>query len=831
MIPYSLRAREKHRFFWLQFMVKRKVFRPSRNRRRLSIGLLITFAMLNVRSHAGAQDAAIAMRMQEVLKRFVQETGYQVIGVGSWISGAGYRPGSSDHDMRLLMPRGTSTEVANRTWAEAQGRLRELIQAEFGKQAPGVLSRTHVYPPTQLMIGVENAEDAMERFARYGRLPSLAHTGPVTPSTPAHLAEGLYGAGADAYVQSYERTAGRLFYRYNNKVYTGLTDLAHLGEGLPRFSVSGTANTAAQWATLLQETLHDGQGARPAIKYLQRLEADLVKSRDMARLSTSFPLRDQIRSLIGRLESNPASLAAVERTIKQTAQQAVMEAAFLARYDNAGPLQRRFLQLALDGIQAKNALGKMIETVTSKLPNVSPGQLVQGLILAYATTTTALAIGEGNVGRTLSDSMLPFLSLTPGLMAQITQAILESARETGYEFAAGSQTASDLLEGIFTGLGREGVSDRKYTLEQLVEKIHTEEGLRSFVWARAQEAAARDWGPAGAIHDLGTAEAIFQRCYPAILQAWQMQRELLATEILDLADRLTTQSVVISYQPCPSDLTIGKKVDVTVSVNPTDPKFGEVLTRISKNLRTLLGSSAGAFANVYYRWSPGGKEGSREWTQIYTYAKPGTYPVELEQVIRIGAVNAPRDYALAREIAHKAFVDIRVTSQEKPTETETPEAMGDFVLVKVDNPPAECFDNKLLEKVTSDESSFSGTLCLRYGRPPVRVTWTRPPNAIFPKGEGILTLNMFATEGAEFVTSYIEATCEDGDGNTLQQFVADPPQGTPAAKVDAYLGFSSSYRVAKIRIYFRAEIAGMVSGRWTAAGRKITCYYYQRKKQ
>jgi hypothetical protein len=75
------------------------------------------------------------------------------------------------------------------------------------------------------------------------------------------------------------------------------------------------------------------------------------------------------------------------------------------------------------------------------------------------------------------------------------------------------------------------------------------------VWARAQEAAARDWGPAGAIHDLGTAQAIFARCYPTILAAWQARRELLELEILDLEDALQQEGVRLVYQPCPAQLS------------------------------------------------------------------------------------------------------------------------------------------------------------------------------------------------------------------------------------------------------------------------------------
>ena len=712
---------------------------------------VLAVIVLSAFSHLWAQDTSIAPRMQEVVKRFVSETGYQVIGVGSWIRGTGYQPGRSDHDMRLLLPRGTSPQEAQRAWATAQQRLREMIKQEFGEQAQRILQRTNLYPPSQLMQGVESAEDALERFMRYQRVPNLGYTGPVGPNTPARLTEGLYGPGADAYIKSYERTAGKLFYRDGGKVYAGLTDLTHLSEGVPRYTISGTANTAAQWASHLIDDLEAGREAQRLVKLLERLERDLVKSRDLARLSIDFPLRDQIRSLIAKLKDNPAAVGAMDDAIRQTARRATTEAAILRRYESAGALQRSFLREMLEASDKDNALGKTIGKLKDKFPNVSMDKIIHGLLLVYAAHTTSRAAGEGDIGKAVSESTLPFLGLTASVMAQITQAILESARETGYQFAAGSQTAFDLLEGIFTGLGRAGVSDRSYTLDQLVENIHTEEGLRSFVWARAQEAAARDWGPAGAIHDLGTAEAIFQRCYPAILQAWQMRRELLAMEILDLVDRLEDQSVVLTYQPCPAQIPApDKPVNVTVTAVSTVPNLSESVDRIERNLRTLLGRWARAYVYVGYRWSPGGSEGYRDSEQVYTYSKPGVYQVSVEQVISIGAVNAPRDFPLAREIKRTAMVEIEVTPKEKPS--EPPAAPGDFVLTRVESRKSY-FYGTLKAKEEWSETSYS----LREPDASWKVTWTRPPAVIKPGEKVSITLTFEVSPPTDAADSANEA--------------------------------------------------------------------------
>ncbi len=803
--------------------------------------------VLSAFSHLWAQDASIATRMQEVVRRFVLETGYQIIGVGSWIMGTGYQPGQSDHDMRLLLPRGTSPQEAQRAWATAQQRLREMIKQEFGEQAQRILQRTNLYPPSQLMQGVESAEDALERFMRYQRLPNLGYTGPVGPNTPARLTEGLYGPGADAYIKSYERTAGRLFYRAGDKVYAGLTDLTHLSEGVPRYTISGTANTAAQWASHLIDDLEAGREAQRLIKVLERLERDLVKSRDLARLSTDFPLRDQIRSLIAKLKDNPNAVGAMDDAIRQTARRAATQAAILNRYGNAGTLQRGFLRAMLEASDAGNALGQTIEKVTAKLPNVSMDRVIQGLLLVYAAHTTSRAAGEGDISRAISESTLPFLGLTAGVMTQITQAILESARETGYQFAAGSQTAFDLLEGIFTAVGREGVSDRRYTLDQLVENIHTEEGLRSFVWARAQEAAARDWGPAGAIHDLGTAEAIFQRCYPTILEAWQMRRELLAMEILDLVDRLEDQSVVLTYQPCPAQLPApDKPVNVTVTAATTGTELSESVARIGRNLRTLLGRWARAYVYVGYRWSRGGREGYRDNEQIYTYRQPGRYQVSVEQVISIGAVNAPQDFPLRREIKRTAMVEIEVTPKEKPS--EPPAAVGDFVLARVETRKSFLYGT-LEAKEEWSETSYS----LREPYASWRVTWTRPPAVIKPGEKVSITLTFEISPPTDAVDSANEAIAKvqvngyTNDGVITQTYYARAHReftkfeirtwgSTGVEKIEpansdnptTTLSFEFPRRADIVKVVVSIEV---VFARALAVAERITEFHYELKRQ
>lgn len=695
---------------------------------------------------AGTPDTVRALRMQNVVKRLVQETGLQVIGLGSWISGKGYVPGVSDHDLRLVMPPGTGPETANRMWGVAQQRLRELIRQEFGSRAPEVLSHTNLYPPTQLMRGVTNPQDALERFIQYKRVPNLGYTGAVTERTPARFTEGMYGVGAGTYVQAYERQAGKLFYSHQGKVHTGMTDLVHLHEGLARYTLRGTANTAGQWAAHLADALPAGN-PKTVLKYLERLELDLTKARDLAQLNTNTALRQELRQLIGKLRANPRALSSLRPAVAQAASRATMEAALLSRYDRAGTLQRGFIRLALDGIEAKNSLGKALNNLFARLPRVPADKIAQSVVTYFSVVSSSRQLGEGNVVTAASDAGLALAGLGPGLLMQLTTAMLEGTKEAGYEFVAGRQEAFDLIEGIFTAFGRAGVSDRRYTLDQLVQNIHTEERLAAFVQARAAEAATRENGE-GRTHDAGVAEAIFKRCFPVILRAWLARREMLAAEFFDLVEALAENPLLLVCQPgCVVELDNAQRAQVTVSSLVLDQSSTEKLERLRQILETLLGRSARPYVNVHDTWTAGGQAGPTRDCVVYTFAQPGFYTVRLDREISLGAAAAPKDCPFVRSLKRFALVEIHVKSKTSKPPSPSP-AGGDFVFIEVKKndfmSPREC--KTFCRDIVFGDTSVSGIQDFGGAPQKISVSWEAP--AASYKAGAVARINVSLSEGA-----------------------------------------------------------------------------------
>lgn len=594
---------------------------------RLLIPLCLT-ALALAPAHAQGLDT----RMQRVLMKFVETTGNTVMGVGSWISGKGFNPATSDFDMRLVIPKGGTEAQQLAKWQQARAQMASLIKAEFGDQAGSVLSRANLYAPNQLMTGIENTADAMERFQKLKTVPNLAHSGPVTPATTAKYAEGLYGSGAQTYVQGYERGAGRLFYNNNGKAVTGLSELAHMGEGAPAYTAAGTANTAGQWAVHGMDELAAGRGDKVA-KYLERLERDLIKSRSLSQLPVDDAFRAELKQMRDLLKSNPARLADVGDDVARLLARGKTEAAILKGFENAGPMRRAYMRVMLDGVAAKNKVGQLLEKVLKATPEwVNAESAMNFIVFAVGTHATAQAAGRGNMMETLGTACehlkwMKASTFGPLLMAEITTAIIEEAKASGYIAAAGSQEAFDLMEGIYSAWGRAGVDPdprRKLTLADMVANFQDERRLEAIVMAQAIRASTRGLGSATEVADQGVADAIFAKCWPVIRDAWRWERDGLASEYLLLGSEIVHTPIVIYYKPT----TVKPGQRVICEVGSVGGKLGERIERMQQIIRVLYGRGSGVSYNYY--WDPGGSSVSDyDWQRGFVFDKPGKYPVKV----------------------------------------------------------------------------------------------------------------------------------------------------------------------------------------------------------
>jgi len=602
---------------------------PRGTRRALPL-LLVCFTLTAVTAPLFAQSA-LNLRMQKVLGKFVEKTGYPIMGVGSWISGTTFSAATSDFDMRMVWPGGGTEAQQLAHWQKARGEMVNLIRQEFGDDAGRILGRTNLYAPNQLMKGVENAADAMERFQSLKTVPNLAHNGPVTAQTTAKYAEGLYGSGAQTYVQGYEKGAGRLFYSNNGKCATGLSELAHMGEGQPIYTAAGTANTAGQWADHALGELRAGRGDKVA-KYLERLERDLFKSRSLTGIPMDADFRGELSNMRKLLKSNPAKLADMADDVARLVARGRAEAAILGNMANAGPVRQAYLRVMLDGVALKNKLGSLVAKVMEKTPGwVNAESTMNFIVFCIGTKAASESFGRGDDAfQTMSNvcgALNPFKMIGPVLLAEVMAEVITQARLNGYDMAAGFQGAWDLMEGIYSAWGRCDVDPDpriKLTLADMVAQYQVEARLDARVYKHAQRASTRNLGAANAMHDEGVANAIFAQCWPTIRDAWRWERDLLASEYLKLGSEVVHTPLVIYYTP--KSPQAGQQVVCTAK--SFDGKLGDRLVRMAEIIKILYGKGAGVAVNYY--WEPGGVSvGDRDWQRGFTWAANGKYPVKV----------------------------------------------------------------------------------------------------------------------------------------------------------------------------------------------------------
>jgi len=640
--------------------------------RRSSYRLTALMCLTVLVSALPAMAQAPNARMQRVLLKFVETNGDPVMGVGSWISGKGFNAATSDFDMRLVLPKGGTDAQQLQRWQKARSQLTTLIKQEFGEQADDVLRRTNLYAPNQLMRGVEDAADAMERFRKLNTVPNLAHTGPVTANTPASFAEGLYGSGSQTYVQGYEKASGRLFYNNNGKAVTGLSELAHLGEGTPKYTAAGTASTAGQWAMHGMDELAAGRGDKVA-KFLERMERDLVKSRSLSKLPADDAFRNQLRQMRELLKKSPNKLAEVSDDVARVLMRGKAESAILAGFENAGTVRRAYMRVMLDGVAAGNKVGELVGKIMKAAPDWATAENTMNFVVfAVGTHATAQAAGRGNTMETLGtacEHLKWMKAFGPLFMAEITAAIIEEAKLTGFDLAAGAQEAWDLMAGIYSAEGRVMTDPdprRKYSLADLVAKFKYENKLEAIVYAQCLRASDRDAGSATGAADRKVADAIFARCWPVIRDAWRWERDALTSEFLILGSQIVHTPLLIYYKP-----TAPKPGErVTCEVRSYDGKLNERIRRMNEIIRILYGGGSGVASNFY--WEPSGAwVGDLDWQRAFTFDKPGKHMVKVRLEVAPFSGHTQTEHRVMLRRTVPALVDIEVDGA--PAQDDTPQ--------------------------------------------------------------------------------------------------------------------------------------------------------------
>ncbi len=621
---------------------------------------------------AEAQKAEVAtnVRMQKIVQTAVQKLGCQVMILGSWVSGSKYGDpllgGKSDHDMRLVLSKATNPAVALEEWKNAKNAVEQLVRKEFGDKADDVLKTCNLYPPKQLMDGVEDSADALDRFKKLGHVPGLSNTGKVTKVTE-EMAEGLYGKGSQTWTQAYENSSGKLIYtspvktkegKIVNKVFTGAADITHLEEGIGRYTTGGMGNTSKQWISHAEDAIKSGSGDK-VVKYLERLERDMAKARELAGMEISGKWREEMHSLIKQLKADPKSISLMDDEVRKMLGRAEFTSSILSKMDNKSIGQKLVLSNLIKAADDGHEFASTIKEVAQSVPLDKVLDLVAAAVATYEVSSGA---GEEDPTKVLLGLADFGASLPVSLVTRLTNEILESTKDKGYDLVANSQEAFDLLDGFYTATGRENAEGTQYSINQLVEKYREgdEEKLKSFVYGLCTKASDRQAGTATGATDTKVADSMHAKCYPIILRAWRSKRMLLMHKVDALRNSYIGKGIQLSYSPVPAKVEESTgNAEITVQINTLTGKLENELSNIRDILTTLYGTG-NYFVKVEDKWSPKGREGANDNQRKHTFKNGGVYPITVKRTISIGGNGIPAGSYLNKELEMFAGVDIEV---------------------------------------------------------------------------------------------------------------------------------------------------------------------------
>lgn len=593
--------------------------------------------------------------MNDAVKQTVRQTGTEAAGVGSWISRQKYRGpltgGTSDHDMRVVLTGETDEAKMVQKWKDFQGSLksniraagkaRGLSQAEIDK----LVGSTNVYPPSQVMAGVENADEAVAKFKSLKAAPSLGNE-PI---------EGLWGKGAKGYAQHYESKAGRHFFidQKSGRVVAGATDLLHLEEGLGVFNTAGEVNKGNQWAQKALEKL-DTEGAAKASKHVERLRQSLNKARSLERVGMRADYLDDIAR--GAVK-DPA-------VIREAVARAQRELSLLEKLSReANPGNRELLR----GILNEN-LGKWAQlrgTFWKYAGRVPTDKLLRGLqLFGYYARTHYVAGMAAEDLRSGALAALPELGyiagLAPGLAMDMAVCTLEAARAGAYNTVAGFQECTSLVEGISMVKGRES-EHKGMTIEQMALRFpDTAEGrnrMMSFIWYQSVNASYREQG-GQLVSDPNVAKAVYNKCAGDIVSRWREQRLAWIGEFnkhyREYMRLVAGNRPVLTFSPSDEvplrDQGGGKKaavVTISASTAQNRDRMNETLAKMRASLKALEGKGGDVlFVSETYRMAVDGKWLGAEYSpssKTYTYRALGTHSAALRHELSLTATVVSAD--------------------------------------------------------------------------------------------------------------------------------------------------------------------------------------------
>ncbi len=504
--------------------------------------------------------------------------------IGSWIKATKYNDPltnpkfPSDHDMTLVMPSTMDQGQMVGRWKQAQRYIQDDISEILRKAGRGddeiarVVNSISVYPPEQLLQGVSNNAEAVERYQQVLKGKPALGDEPI---------EGLWGdEAAKGFRQAYEvSSGGRVIYNVGGKIHSGFADLNHMLEGYGKFTLDSTADLSNQFLVKTNKAFKAGQ-AKDIAKNMERLDLYLKKTKSLARVKASVrpnatmsrlwrDIKGQVAKVDDPLQKQQlyeAWLKNNQKLISETLEHAQTELALcrqLARTMDPGEVRMIYQLLESPRwVKFKNKLVELWRKGKGGVAKMPWRGIVKGMRAAMWAVEIHGLVGvwqEKGMNAALNHgaarALMMQLNLPTAAMQIIFEMALEQSKYAGYGFAASYQECDQLMAGIYMVKGHERLAEGRdiptLAREEIFDHVVLDE-LR-----RHARAAARRQREASSEQEIeqGLEQALIQRCTTPVLRAWERERMGMIAELYrakNLLDRLFTNTLLgLEYEILP----------------------------------------------------------------------------------------------------------------------------------------------------------------------------------------------------------------------------------------------------------------------------------------
>lgn len=631
---------------------------------------------------------------------------------GSCATGKGYtdplRGGRADFDSTLRIAedlKGGTLSASQlddyaAVWKEARGMFIEKVNKAYGmvpEAADTVLRTTSLYPPDQIVNGLNTDEAAKRFFQKAGAIPRL---------DPIETAEGFFGKHNEAFRQNYNFTKGIELYTETvgnkpPKLRWGYANLDNsITAATPRFTLESCHRTAASAIGEARLSLEQGDvtGLR---KQLERLRQFTNKGKSML---GAMPESDYLDEMLVELRQIEIAKKAGGRAVMGAGLRKQIETAMKKKATEARMIEAGARMVQMKNFRGANMIARMLNKPSNtafakaqsalreafeEMTSDVIGATVTGIFLVWDVIASMRDAYRGDLEGAYSNAFQAALgsavmegygwkfslALVPVQIA--TSFFLEYTKAMGYQAVVSREDCEQLFEAGLCNAGVvvEGIGP--YTsVDAIIDKATPGNGqdfgtaIHDSLDKVVEKCTVREFGTFTDEKDRKYKKApLYNKCLAEMTHKWnrrRMDRLAMVTAQANLFHaEMANAPLHIEQDPFPVVLDKTRpnadlNVKVRVAYDYDAKKAEDLFQSLSQELRKLSNSLAGGVNTVTLSWYLNGALLGEDKVTRTQSAYGLIDPAKLERTVKLDP-NGPN------HLKFRLTLDTRFTSAVTPS--------------------------------------------------------------------------------------------------------------------------------------------------------------------